>query len=168
MANKTITISGKQFSVPSPFEAGHVLTAGQATSLNQTYHENIRNNLAADVKAGKIDQAGVLEYAKKYVNEMGAGGGNRSGDPVGSRARDMAAKDAGKAYKSAGGKIKDMPEANVERQLAANLVHYHRQAFVSVAAERSVDVTTPEFAAQLKEYVAAVERAAKPKKEKAA
>ena len=41
-----ITIAGQVFSVPVRYAAGHVLTEGEASALNQTYHENLRNNFA--------------------------------------------------------------------------------------------------------------------------
>lgn len=45
-----ITIAGQVFSVPVRYAAGHVLTEGEASALNQTYHENLRNNFAKTVK----------------------------------------------------------------------------------------------------------------------
>jgi hypothetical protein len=46
-----IKIQDIVFACPRPYAEGHVLTAGEATALNQTFAENIRNNTAALVKA---------------------------------------------------------------------------------------------------------------------
>src|SRR4051812_23750391 len=89
---ETITIAERPFQVPNPFAEGHVLTASQADALNQTFHENIRNNLAKKLKevtdpteAQKI----VDEYANDY--EFGVrGGGGGSRDPVMTEALSMA------------------------------------------------------------------------------
>ena len=48
----TITIQKQLFNVPNRYAAGHVLTEGEANALNQTYHENLRNNFAGRVKEG--------------------------------------------------------------------------------------------------------------------
>lgn len=45
------TIQGLKFTIPEPFKAGHVCTEGEASSLNQTLRENVRNNVAAQIKA---------------------------------------------------------------------------------------------------------------------
>lgn len=73
----TITISGKKFEVSVPYKAGHTLTISEAAVLNQTYRENVRNNLAKMVKAYLADgkshesiQEQVDLYTKTY--EFGA------------------------------------------------------------------------------------------------
>lgn len=50
---QTIKIQGFDFEVPAPYTEGHVLTANEASSLNQTYGENIRNNSASRIKAAQ-------------------------------------------------------------------------------------------------------------------
>lgn len=57
MAKDSITIQGLDFAVHSPYSAGHVLSAEEAGVLNQTFHENLRNNFAGSVK-GKKDEHG--------------------------------------------------------------------------------------------------------------
>lgn len=48
----TITIQGLEFNVDYPYTSGDiVLTAGEASALNQTRAENLRNNFAARIKA---------------------------------------------------------------------------------------------------------------------
>lgn len=53
MAKESITIQGLDFAVHSPYVVGHVLTAEEAGVLNQTFHENLRNNFAGSVKDKK-------------------------------------------------------------------------------------------------------------------
>ena len=47
----TITIQGHEFSAPYRYAAGHILKENEAKALNQTFHENLRNNFASTVKA---------------------------------------------------------------------------------------------------------------------
>jgi hypothetical protein len=78
---ESITIAGTSFTVPSPFTEGHVLTAGEASQLNQVFHENIRNNFSKKVKAGTATQADIDAYAASYKMGVRTGGG-RVSDPV--------------------------------------------------------------------------------------
>lgn len=85
----SIQIAGESFNVPQPYTAGHVLTANEASSLNQTYAENVRNNMASKVKAHKeagtfaadVFQGTVDDYCDSYEFGQRTGSG-RSGDPV--------------------------------------------------------------------------------------
>jgi hypothetical protein len=95
-----ITISGHSFNVPVRYEEGHELTAGEASALNQTYHENLRNNFAkkvkdagdgADVAAlqaelaaktllGRPEGAQIMEVAKARVEEQKSLASSNLGD----------------------------------------------------------------------------------------
>lgn len=66
MSDRKIIIAGGEFTIPQPFEAGHVCTEGEARALNQLLAENVRNNMAAKVKAGTATADDVLTYAKAY------------------------------------------------------------------------------------------------------
>lgn len=66
MSDRKIIIAGGEFTIPQPFEAGHVCTEGEARALNQLLAENVRNNMAAKVKAGTATADDVLAYAKAY------------------------------------------------------------------------------------------------------
>src|SRR5215475_14237367 len=83
-----ITIQGHVFRVPIRYAAGHTLNDGEAGALNQTLHENLRNNFASKVRDGI--EAGVPlgtlqeqldDYASDYQFGVRTGGGFR-GDPV--------------------------------------------------------------------------------------
>lgn len=87
MAYDQITIQGQTFRVPIRYQSGHVLTENEADALNQTYHENLRNNFASKVRDGS--EAGVSletlqqqldDYAADY--QFGARGGGGPRDPV--------------------------------------------------------------------------------------
>lgn len=92
------TIAGHMFQVAEPYAEGHVLTEGEADALNQTFRENVRNNLASDVteakKNGAIDlealQKTIDDYANGYEFGVRGGGGGRIGDPVEQAAMEMA------------------------------------------------------------------------------
>ena len=45
-----LTIQGLQFEVAQPYKAGHLLTEGEASQLNQVRAENIRNNFAGEIR----------------------------------------------------------------------------------------------------------------------
>ncbi len=91
-----VTIADKTFSVPQPFAEGHVLNANEASTLNQTYAENVRNNKAKSVKeavaAGTFDQdvfqGAIDDYCAGYEFGVRTGGG-RTGDPVMQEAMDI-------------------------------------------------------------------------------
>lgn len=62
---QTITIQGLQFQAPSPYREGHVVNAAEASTLNQTLGENLRNNFAGKVRA-------ALDVAEKAAQAAGA------------------------------------------------------------------------------------------------
>lgn len=103
MANATpisydqITIQGTVFRVPVRYAAGHTLNDGEASALNQTLHENIRNNMAKRVAEGQeaglpteTIQQQVDDYANDYAFGVRTGGGGFRGDPVMTLAMNMA------------------------------------------------------------------------------
>lgn len=111
-----ITIQGGTFSYPRPYAAGtHELTEGEASTLNQTLGENLRNNFAATIR-GKFEDyrkannmaedaevgidvldkdeldAEFADYAAKYefgVRQASAGP-RQPADPVGKEAHKIA------------------------------------------------------------------------------
>ena len=100
---ESITIQGLDFAVHSPYEAGHQLTADEAGVLNQTFHENLRNNFASTVKDYKAEHGDDLpeaaltklqeefdEYAKDYKFGVRRGGTRAPADPIEAEAFRMA------------------------------------------------------------------------------
>lgn len=72
----------------SPYAAGHVLNEAEASVLNQTFFENVRNNVVSRAKrlreAGEpVDlQALVDKYAAEYEFGVRAAGASRVTDPI--------------------------------------------------------------------------------------
>lgn len=128
----SIMIAGENFNVPQPYKAGHVLTDNEAGSINQTYAENVRNNMAGKVKALKeagtfaadVFQGTVDDYCDNYEFGQRTGGG-RSGDPVRTEAmaitRDLVRQAISKAAAADSTKTKlaDVPASKIT-ELAAN------------------------------------------------
>ena len=114
-----ITISGHSFNVPVRYEEGHELTAGEASALNQTYHENLRNNFAKKVKdAGASPDTAALQaeldtYANDYQFGLRVAGVGVSRDPVLSEAMRIAKKQVGELIKKAGKKPSDYEPAAI-------------------------------------------------------
>src|SRR5215831_8883648 len=84
-----ITIQGQVFRVPIRYAAGHTLNDGEASALNQTLHENLRNNFAKKVVEGteagltmETMQQQLDDYAADYQFGVRTGGGGFRGDPV--------------------------------------------------------------------------------------
>lgn len=108
-----ITIAGKIFNAPIRYEEGHELSAGEASALNQTYHENLRNNFAKRVKeadeAGAFDEAAMQTefdaYAEQYQFGVRSAGGGVSRDPVMQAAMNMAKTQIRAAVKKKYGKV---------------------------------------------------------------
>ena len=125
---QAITIAGSRFTVPVRYAEGHVLTAGEANALNQTYLENCRNNLSGKAKDGTLTQEIVDQYAASYVFGQRTGGFG-PGDPVES----MALTIARKRVKSGG-----MSAAEIT-QAAHALLASDRGASIRKAAQAMVE-----------------------------
>lgn len=92
-----ITIQGKIFNAPLRYEEGHELNAGEAAALNQTFHENLRNNFAKRVKEaienGGFNQDALQSEFDKYAEDYEFGvrtGGGAPRDPVMAEAMNIA------------------------------------------------------------------------------
>jgi hypothetical protein len=128
MPIRPFTVQGVELQIPEPFKAGHTCTEGEASSLNQTLVENVRNNLANDVaealKRGEAAQQ-IQKLVDEYVAEYEFGvkrGGLRISDPIESAAREIAIEYAKRAVRKAGKVLKDYGmdqiRADAERALA--------------------------------------------------
>lgn len=134
----TITIKGFQFSVPAPFTEGHVLRENEASVLNQTYAENIRNNYASKVEAakaaaaeagGEVDlvalQDGLNEYVQTYDFGVRSSSGPREpADPVEKEALNLAKAHVKKALQKEGHKLSDVGAEQIT-ELAKQLLEKH-------------------------------------------
>lgn len=118
----TVTISGVVFEVPERYAAGHTLTEGEASALNQTHRENVRNNLAKYVKEFEGDEADLrAEVASKfegYVFGVRAAGTPRVVDPVQRIAIDLARTRIKNHLAKNGRKVKDVEKESYEAEVA--------------------------------------------------
>lgn len=116
---RTLTIQGYSFEIPAPYAEGHALTAIEAKVLNQTFAENIRNNVAKRVKeavdAGQDPASIVAEYASTYeFTTPGTGGTARKLDPVEREARTIAREAIKAQLAEQGRKLKDVDPEKLE------------------------------------------------------
>lgn len=140
-----ITISGHSFNVPLRYEEGHELTAGEASALNQTYHENLRNNFAKKVKDASGNgatpdlaalQAELDKYAVDYSFGVRAGGGGVTRDPVMSEAMRIAKKQIGDLIRAKGGKVTNYEPAAINNAAKALLARPEGAQILEVAKAR--------------------------------
>lgn len=113
----TMVIQGHQFTVADKYAAGHTLTEIEASVLNQTRRENLRNNFAKQVKEAENDageltkkqhadlQTKLDEYASEYEFNLAGG---RAGDPIEREARVLARAAITAQLKKAGKSVKDV------------------------------------------------------------
>jgi hypothetical protein len=138
-----ITIAGHSFNVPVRYEEGHELTAGEASALNQTYHENLRNNFAKKVKdAGEAADLAALQaeldaYAGEYqFGVRSGGGGGVSRDPVMSEAMRIAKKQIGDLIRAKGGKVNNYEPSAITNAAKALLDRPEGAAIMEAARKR--------------------------------
>ncbi len=143
-----ITIQGHSFNVPDRYSEGHVLTANEASALNQTFHENLRNNFASKVKEVKgeaeglsaeqvIDLQSKLDaYAESYVFGVRSASGPRApADPVGKEAFSIA-RDAVRAAIRKKGLNPANFEAKQIAELATKALDSNLDRFTAMAKQR--------------------------------
>jgi hypothetical protein len=142
-----ITIQGQTFKVPLRYAAGHALTEGEASALNQTYHENLRNNFANKVRDGV--EAGLStatlqqqldDYAQEYQfgQRVGGGGGFR-GDPVMTLAMNIARDMVRTAIKAKQLDADEWPASRVSQAAKALLDSQGEDGKIVSAARKQVE-----------------------------
>lgn len=137
-----ITIAGHAFNVPVRYEEGHELTAGEASALNQTYHENLRNNFANKVKAAGASadlaalQTELDAYANEYSFGVRSGGGGATRDPVMSEAMRMAKKQLGDLIRASGKKVSDYESSLITEKAKELLARPQGAQIMEVARAR--------------------------------
>lgn len=144
MNTEKVTVAGKIFVMPLPFEEGHVLNAGEAGQLNQVYHENLRNNIAKKIKdavdKNEFDQdtfqALIDKAAAEYeFGKRRTGGPRAPADPVLKEALHLATEAISAKLKAAG---KKPSEFNNLKEIAQKLVDTN-PAFKEKAAQIVAD-----------------------------
>lgn len=159
-----ITVQGLTFEAPQPYKSGpHELTEGEASALNQTLAENLRNNFAptikkaveeyrkangldekAEVGTDQLDHESLSEAFEKYADEYEfgvrrAGGGVRApADPVGKEAHKIALAKVKEALKKNGYKIDSVPKEKINEFVQSVLTKYPE---IRAEAERRIQAT---------------------------
>jgi len=166
MENDEITIQGYTFTAPLRYSEGHTLSANEAGALNQTYHENLRNNFASSVKKrveelygvkdadGKVSvpedaelteeqlaelQAEFSTYAQAY--EFGArrsGGARTPSDPVEREALNLAKMAIRQALKAQNKKAEPDAIAAAAKQLVDTQPQWKETAARRVAEQQAI------------------------------
>ncbi len=147
-----ITIQGLIFPARQIFDEGHVLTEREASTLNQTRDENLRNNYAAKIKVickesscetgSELDKDQVTKLRTEFpvfeeAYEFGSRGGAREVDPVRKQAMIFATAEVKKALQKRGHSIKEIGTEKVREMAAAALDKYPKimeKAAIAVAA----------------------------------
>lgn len=131
---KAKLIDGESFNISQPYAEGHVCTAAEAKTLNQTRAENIGNNLRELVKeAKKKRDAGdatdfngladvIAKYDAEYTFSMGGGGGtSRKMDPIEREAHKIATETIKAHLAKTNRKINVAPEGETEESWAEKI-----------------------------------------------
>lgn len=139
MQTAELTIQGKTFQAPTPYTAGHVLTDVEASVLNQTFLENLRNNFGAKMKKAFFDGATVpgaaefAEYAAQYKFGLRQVGERVERDPIKTEARKLIREKLTAALKAKGHKVKDLEEGKLAAMIEEALTK-HPQFLQQAAA----------------------------------
>lgn len=157
MNTEQITIAGTIYTAPSPYVAGHTVTEGEASALNQVLHENGRNNLARKAKDGTLTQADVDAYFATYQFGVRTGGGGARRDPIESKAMDIARDKVRDALKRGGKNLKDFTAAQITQAATQALAGHpewtelaRRQVEEERALNESIDIAGLDFSVPAK------------------
>lgn len=142
-----ITIQGQTFKVPIRYGAGHVLNDGEASALNQTYHENLRNNFAKKVSEGvdagtglDVLQQMLDDYAEEYqFGVRTSGGGGFRGDPVMTTAMNIAREMVRMAIKAKNLDMEDWPASRISTAAKALIESQGENGKIVATARKQVD-----------------------------
>ena len=135
---QTITIAGRSFNVEPKYEAGHTLTANEASALNQLRNENLRNNFAQKAKDG-ASQDDFDKYAASYEFGVRTGGG-RTSDPVEAAAMEIAREKIREAIRKSGKKLADYKAAQISAAAAKMLEGDNGPAIREAAQKRVAEM----------------------------
>lgn len=140
-----ITIQGQVFRVPIRYAAGHQLSDGEAGALNQTYHENLRNNFAKKVSEGveaglpiETLQQQLDDYAVEYQFGTRTGGGTR-GDPVMTFAMNVARELIRNVIKAKNMNLEEWPPSRVSQAARALIDSQGEDGKIITTARRQVE-----------------------------
>jgi len=154
-----LTVSGIQLAAACPFSAGHILRENEAGVLNQTFHENLRNNFASRVDKAKeeakkaekeVDLKTLQAEFDKYTAEYDFGvnrGGARTSDPIEREARKDAREKISDALKKQGIILKNITTDQWNDYIDKAIDKYpqFRAAAKAAAAARAATTATLEL-----------------------
>jgi hypothetical protein len=144
---REITIQGTELSLEVPYSEGHVLTAAEASQLNQVYCENLGNNFRSKVKemlegGSSVDdiQAAFDAYADAYEfgSRRASSGTKRTADPIEKEARALAKRALTEFFKK---KDIDYSSLSVDEkeQSLRTYMEKHGEKVREIAARRVAD-----------------------------
>ena len=145
----SITVAGEVVKVHVPYVKGHSVDELEASTLNQTRKENIRNNLREIFKKEKkkgANSAALQVLATKYSQEYNfgqSGGGGATMDPVDKESIAIATDAIKKAMRADGKSPKDVSAKDL-RAAALKVIernpHIKEQAAQIVKARAGVSI----------------------------
>ena len=144
---REITIQGTDLQLEVPYAEGHVLTAAEASQLNQVFCENIGNNFRSKVKemleGGSTPddiQAAFDTYVEAYEfgSRRASTGTKRSADPIEKEARALAKRALTEFFKK---KDIDYSSLSVDEkdQALRTYMEKHGEKVREIAARRVAD-----------------------------
>lgn len=144
-------VCGQTITIGEIYSEGHVIDAAEASALNQTFRENIRNGIRESVKANLADAQKIVdEYAATYKFGL-----RRSGirlDPVSAEAKKLAKQQIDRKLAEKGISKKDFAayDDRVEKLMAhpkirevAEAVIKHRQINADLVGDKNCKRSTP-------------------------
>lgn len=149
LERQELTINKSTFTIMDRFEEGHECSAGEASALNQTLRENVRNNLS---KKEGLTQEQVDAYAAEYAFGVRTPGAGRTSDPVMSEYMRLA-KDKIKQMLKAKGK---KAEADAITEAAKNMLNTDHGKPIWALAQQRVAETQSLAADALDDIVAGI------------
>jgi len=167
---ETITIQSVPFKVSPRYAAGHVLKENEASTLNQTLFENLRNNFAgrvADAKSENGDgtplsadavaslQQQLDDYASDYEFGVRRGGGGVRGDPVRTLAMNIAREQIRQAVKTKGLNLEDFPAQRVTTIAQQLLTQQGDDGKLMTLARQQIEAEQKAASAELEQILSA-------------
>lgn len=130
---KNIIIKKVEYTIPAPFEEGHVCTQNEANALNQLLAENCRNNFSTRIKPDA--EVPSQEEFDKYVAGYQFGVRSvSSSDPVEKVMRQMVERKFDEMLKARGSKKSDLTAQEYRNAIDA-CVEKNREALYAHAKE---------------------------------
>ena len=111
----SITIQHAEWNIEPRYAAGHVLNENEASALNQTFFENIRNNWASRLKTSSennvaLSQDDLDRYVQEYQFGVRSLVNREPRDPVAAEERRLARAVVSEHIRAQGLRLKDVPD----------------------------------------------------------